>query len=41
MPSVECQWDVCAVHVNNFSSNLVECIDFSDLSGAGHVFPNK
>ena len=28
------QWNVCAAHVNNFSSNLVECIDFSDLSGA-------
>ena len=26
--------NVCAAHVNNFSSNLVECIDFSDLSGA-------
>ena len=33
-PSVECQWNVCAAHVNNVSSNLVECIDFSDLSGA-------
>ena len=28
------QWNVCAAHVNNFSSNLVECIDFSGLSGA-------
>ena len=28
------QWNVCAAHVNNVSSNLVECIDFSDLSGA-------
>ena len=26
--------NVCAAHVNNFSSNLVECIDFSGLSGA-------
>ena len=33
-PSVECQWNVCAAHVNNFSSNLVECIEFSDLSPA-------
>ena len=24
---------MCA-HVNNFFSNLVECVDFSDLSGA-------
>ena len=23
------QWNVCAAHVNKFSSNLVECIDFS------------
>ena len=28
------QWNVCAAHVNNVSSNLVECIDFSGLSGA-------
>ena len=29
------QWNVCAAHVNNFSSNLVaECIDFRGLSGA-------
>ena len=28
------QWNVCAAHVNNFSSNFVKCIDFSDLSGA-------
>ena len=28
------QWNVCAAHVNKFSSNLVECIDFSGLSGA-------
>ena len=28
------QWNVCAAHVNNFSSNLVACIDFSGLSGA-------
>ena len=28
------QWNVCAAHVNNFSSNLVECVEFSDLSGA-------
>ena len=27
-------WNVRAAHINNFSSNLVECIDFSDLSGA-------
>ena len=25
------QWNVCAAHVNNFSSNLVECVDFSDF----------
>ena len=25
---------MCAAHVNNFSSNLVECIDFRDLTGA-------
>ena len=24
------QWNVCAAHVNNFSSNLVEHVDFSD-----------
>ena len=24
------QWNVCAAHVNNFSSNLVERVDFSD-----------
>ena len=24
---------MCAAHVNNFSSNLAECVDFSDLSG--------
>ena len=24
------QWNVCAAHVNNFSGNLVERIDFSD-----------
>ena len=23
---------MCAAHVNNFSSNLAECVDFSDLS---------
>ena len=28
------QWNVCAAHVNNISSNLVGCIAFSDLSGA-------
>ena len=28
------QWNVCAAHVINFSSNLVDCIDFSGLSGA-------
>ena len=28
------QWNVCAAHVNDFSSNLVECVDFNDLSGA-------
>ena len=28
------QWNVGAAHVKNFSSNLVECVDFSDLSGA-------
>ena len=28
------QWSVCAAHVNDFSSNLVEYVDFSDLSGA-------
>ena len=33
-PSAECQWNVCAAHVNNVSSNLVECIEFSDFSGA-------
>ena len=27
-------WNVSATHVNNFSNNLVECVDFSDLSGA-------
>ena len=35
------QWNVCAVHVNNFSSNLVECIDFSGSSALlweDHVF---
>ena len=32
--TVECQWNVCAAHVNNFFSMLVECSDFSDLSGA-------
>ena len=26
--------NVCAAHFNNFSGNLVECVDFSDLSGA-------
>ena len=40
------QWNVCAAHVSNFSSNLVECIDFSDLSGVTvgwfiSFFPNK
>ena len=30
----ECQCNVCAAHVNNVSSKLFECIDFSDLSGA-------
>ena len=25
---------MCATHVNKFSNNLVECIDFSDLSSA-------
>ena len=27
------QWNVCAAHVSTFSSNLVECVDFSDLNG--------
>ena len=27
------QWNVCA-HVNNFFSNLIEYVDFSDLSVA-------
>ena len=27
------QWNVFAAHVNNFSSNLVQCIDFSGSSG--------
>ena len=27
-------WNVCAAHVNTFSSNLVKCIDFSGLSSA-------
>ena len=40
------QWNVCAAHVNNFSSNLVERVDFSDsrvaLLWAGlQVFANK
>ena len=28
------QWNVCATHVNDFSSNVVEYVDFSDLSGS-------
>ena len=28
--SVSLQWNMCAAHVNNFSSNLVEHVDFSD-----------
>ena len=39
------QWNVCAAHVSNFSSNLVDCVDFSDfLSGAtvgGKMIPLK
>ena len=27
---ISLQWNVCAAHVNNFSSNLVERVDFSD-----------
>ena len=29
-PYQSLQWNVCAAHVNNFSSNLVERVDFSD-----------
>ena len=40
------QWNVCAAHVNNFSSNLVECVDLSDsrvalLWADLYVFPNE
>ena len=28
------QWNVCAAHANNISSNLIKCIAFSGLSGA-------
>ena len=43
-PYQSLQWNVCAAHVNNFSSNLVERVDFSDsrvaLLWAGlEVFP--
>ena len=33
------QWNVCAAHVNNFSSNLVDRVDFSDSRVA--LLPNK
>ena len=45
-PCQSLEWNVCAAHVNNFSSNLVERVDFSDsrvaLLWAGlWVFPNN
>ena len=34
-------WNVYAAHDNNFSSNFVECIDFSDLGGATVGCPSR
>ena len=37
-PCQSLQWNVCATHVNNFSSNLVERVDFSGYCGLVYKF---